>query len=105
MDHWHRYKNSFAGARKGGSMPRYGIAALSLVLVTVNTAVAQVERASIIGNVTDTTGAAMAGAIVSVTNESTNTSVRLVTDDSGAYTAVNLIPGSYSVNATRNGFK
>jgi len=64
-------------------MPKYGIAALSLVLVTVG--VAQVERASVIGNVTDTTGAALVGATISVTNESTNTSVRLVTDDSGAY--------------------
>ena len=86
-------------------MPRFGIVALLLVLVTVDTAVAQVERASIIGNVTDTTGAAMSGVEVAVTNEGTNTSVRLTTDESGAYTAVNLIPGSYTVNATRSGFK
>ena len=86
-------------------MPRFGIVALLLVFVTVNLAVAQVERASIIGNVTDTTGAAMSGVEVAVTNEGTNTSVRLTTDESGAYTAINLIPGSYTVNATRSGFK
>src|SRR4029434_4442878 len=86
-------------------MPRFGIVALLFVFVTVNLAVAQVERASIIGNVTDTTGAAMSGVEVAVTNEGTNTSVRLTTDESGAYTAVNLIPGSYSVNASRSGFK
>ena len=34
---------------------------------------AQVERASIIGNVTDSTGAAMPGVEVTVTNEATNT--------------------------------
>lgn len=86
-------------------MPRFGIVALLLVFVTVNLAVAQVERASIIGNVTDSTGAAMSGVEVAVSNEGTNTSVRLTTDESGAYTAINLIPGSYTVNATRSGFK
>src|SRR5204862_3428636 len=60
---------------------------------------AQVERASIIGKITDTTGAAMAAVEVTVTNEATNTSVRVSSDDAGAFTAVNLIPGSYSVNA------
>ena len=63
---------------------------------------AQVERASIIGNITDTTGAAMAGVEVAVTNEATNTSIRVTSDESGAYTAVNLIPGSYSINASRD---
>jgi hypothetical protein len=86
-------------------MPRYGVAALLLLFVTAPAAIAQVERASIIGNVTDSTGAAMPGVEVTVTNEGTNTLTRLTTDDSGAYTAVNLIPGSYSVNATRSGFK
>ena len=47
----------------------------------------------------------MSGVEVAVTNEGTNTRVRLTTDESGAYTAVNLIPGSYTVNATRSGFK
>ena len=40
---------------------------------------AQVERASIIGNITDKTGAAMAGVEVTVTNESTNTAIKIVT--------------------------
>src|SRR5437016_12400431 len=66
---------------------------------------AQVERASIIGNITDKTGAAMTGVEVTVTNESTNTSVRVSSDSSGAYTVINLIPGSYSASASRNGFR
>ena len=44
----------------------------------------RVERASIIGNVTDVTGAAAPGVTVTVTNEGTNTSVMLTTDDVGA---------------------
>ena len=86
-------------------MSRLGFIALPLFILTATAALAQVERASIIGNVTDTTGAAMVGVEVSVTNESTNTSIKFTTDDAGAYTAVNLIPGSYSVNAARAGFK
>src|SRR5882724_2957773 len=66
---------------------------------------AQVERASIIGRITDSTGAAMAGVEVTVTNEATNTSVRVSSDDTGAFTAVNLIPGSYSVNASSKSFR
>ena len=79
--------------------------AIALLLVTAAAAVAQVERASIIGNVTDSTGAAMVGVEVTVTNEGTNTNIRLTTDEAGAYTAVNLIPGGYAINATRSGFK
>ena len=79
-------------------MPRFGFAAVvARFLVSGVLAIAQVERASIIGNVTDTTGAAMPGVAVTVTNESTNTSVRAGhRQTSGAYTAVNLIPGSYT---------
>ena len=66
---------------------------------------AQVERASVIGKITDKTGAAMTGVEVNVTNEATNTSLRVSTDDAGAFTAVNLIPGSYTVSASLKGFK
>ncbi|MDX2178298.1 MAG: carboxypeptidase regulatory-like domain-containing protein [Bryobacteraceae bacterium] len=66
---------------------------------------AQVERASLVGNITDRSGAAMAGVEVVVTNEATNAAVRLTTDESGAYSAVNLIPGSYTVQASKAGFR
>ncbi len=66
---------------------------------------AQVERASIIGKITDSTGAAMAGVEVTVTNEATNTSIHVSSDDTGAFTAVNLIPGSYTVNASPKSFR
>ena len=57
------------------------------------------------GNVTDKSGAAMAGVEVLVTNEATNTSTLLASDESGGYTAVNLIPGSYKITASRSGFR
>ncbi len=67
--------------------------------------VAQVERASIIGNITDKTGATMGDVEVTVTHEATNTNTRVTSDAAGAYSVVNLIPGSYSVSASRSGFR
>jgi hypothetical protein len=66
---------------------------------------AQVERATIVGSITDKSGAAMAGVEVAVTNEATNTATRITTDEAGAFTAVNLIPGTYTVQASRAGFR
>jgi hypothetical protein len=74
------------------------------LFLTVFNLSAQVERASIIGNVTDKSGAALPGVAVTITNEATNTSTSVVTGESGAYTAVNLIPGSYTISASRPGF-
>ena len=82
-----------------------GTVLLGVFAVSVPALRAQVERASIVGKITDTTGAAMGGVAVMVTNEATNTSVRVSSDDAGAFTAVNLIPGSYSVSASPNGFR
>lgn len=78
----------------------------ALCLLLLSTALlAQVERASIVGNAADKSGAVMPGVEITVTNEATNTSTRLTTDEAGSYTAVNLIPGSYTVSATRSGFR
>ena len=84
--------------------PRF-LALLLCAFVSVLLRWAQTERASIIGSITDKTGAAMEGVAVSITNESTNTGSTVTTDTSCAYTAVNLIPGSYRVNASRQGFR
>ena len=66
---------------------------------------AQVERASLAGTVTDNSGAILPGVAVKVTNEGTNTAVSLMTDDAGDYRAVNLTPGSYTVEAEKTGFQ
>jgi hypothetical protein len=68
-------------------------------------AMAQVERASIVGTISDKSGAAVAGVEVLVTNTATNAQLRLTTDDAGVYSAVNLIPGTYTVQASKGGFR
>src|SRR6266852_3226690 len=65
---------------------------------------AQIERASIVGTITDKSGSVVPGVEVTVTNESTNARVTTRTDESGNYAAVNLLPGSYSAAAHHAGF-
>src|SRR3954467_11099411 len=65
---------------------------------------AQGERASITGNATDKSGAALAGVRITVSNQATNTSLTATTDSGGAYSVFNLIPCKYSVNASLSGF-
>jgi hypothetical protein len=63
-----------------------------------------VERASIVGTVTDKTGAVVPDAAVRVTYESTNTSIEVRTGEAGSYSAPNLVPGSYTVTVQKQGF-
>jgi hypothetical protein len=57
----------------------------------------QVERASIVGTIRDSSGSVIPGVSVKITNEGTNTSVTLNTDAACDYSATNLIPGTYSI--------
>jgi hypothetical protein len=65
----------------------------------------QVSNGRILGTATDSSGAAIAGATVVVTNTQTNTSRTLTTDSAGAYVASALIPGTYSLKASAGGFQ
>jgi hypothetical protein len=67
---------------------------------------AQTTTGSIVGTVTDPSGAAVPGATVTVTNEGTGIVViRLTTDPSGNYVATTLLPGRYSITVEATGFK
>ncbi|HEY8560831.1 MAG TPA: carboxypeptidase regulatory-like domain-containing protein [Pyrinomonadaceae bacterium] len=66
---------------------------------------AQGTTSRVTGNVSDASGAAVAGATVTLTNEGTNTSLTTQTSDSGAYTFDLIQPGNYTVTVERQGFK
>jgi len=74
-------------------------------LFVCSPAFSQVNFGRILGNVTDPSGAAVAGATVTVTNVGTNVSRTLTADSAGAYVAAALVPGTYSVRAEAKGFK
>src|SRR5262245_32585254 len=60
---------------------------------------------SITGSVTDPTGAAIAGAQVTLTNVATSEKRIQPTGADGLYSFVNLIPGEYRVDIEKEGFK
>lgn len=60
---------------------------------------------TILGTVTDTTGAVVPGAAVTITNTQTNVSVKETTSSSGDYYASSLNPGQYRVSVTLTGFQ
>lgn len=60
---------------------------------------------SIGGKITDASGAIVAAATVTATNEESQASRSVVSNDKGEYTIANLAAGRYSVKAQANGFK
>jgi hypothetical protein len=79
----------------------------SVVCLTVvsGSAWGQVTTGSILGEVRDSSGAAVAGAKVTVTDTQKGTTQQYTTDNSGSYYAPFLIPGTYRVSVEKEGFK
>jgi hypothetical protein len=68
-------------------------------------ALAQTSYGNMVGMVTDTTGASVLGASVTLKNNGTGVTQSATTASSGTYRFVNLNPGSYSVSVSDAGFK
>ncbi|HEY2121017.1 MAG TPA: TonB-dependent receptor [Candidatus Acidoferrum sp.] len=68
-------------------------------------AMPQGSSGRILGTVTDPSGAAIAGATVTITDVQRGTTRTLTTDSGGEYVAPGLLPGTYSVRADAKGFK
>lgn len=68
-------------------------------------AAAQAVTATLVGAVTDTSGAAVPGATIVATQVGTDGSRTMVTGERGDYTLANLQPGVYRVSAELVGFK
>ena len=76
----------------------------SVVLSVSSSALAQ-SSAQISGTVTDSTGAVIPSASVSIKNLGTNNERTVQTTGSGGYEFTNLEPGSYQITATGTGFE
>ena len=66
---------------------------------------AQATRGTILGTITDQTGAAMPGATVIATETRTNVSHDTVTNETGNFTFPNIPDGIYNIKAELQGFK
>ncbi|HKE23269.1 MAG TPA: carboxypeptidase regulatory-like domain-containing protein [Bryobacteraceae bacterium] len=86
-------------------MSRRLLSALLLLFVSIVPVSAQTMFGRISGTVSDQSGAAIAGASVTVTNTDTQAARTVTTDDRGFYVSDNLPIGPYTVAADHPGFK
>ena len=83
------------------------IAVALLAMVGANSllfAQTTVGTGSIVGTVSDPSGAIVAGAGVTITNVATGRVIELATNSSGSFNSGALIPGNYKVQISANGF-
>ena len=67
-------------------------------------ALAQFDSATVLGRITDQSGAAVPGATVTLTNQATGITATTVTSTSGEYQFLNVRIGTYRLEAELSGF-
>ena len=77
---------------------------LAIAILSAGPTYAQVSGADLSGTITDPSGAAIAGAKVTITNKATSVTRDVTADAAGFYSAPNLLPGPYEVTASAAGF-
>ena len=80
------------------------ISALGLPIITTRLS-GQAFYGSLVGSVTDQSGAAVNGAVVTLTNTGTQERHQGPTRADGSYQFLNLVPGIYRVDVEQSGFK
>lgn len=80
------------------------LAIMGLMLLAPRNASAQAS-AGITGTITDTTGAVVRGAQVTILNEGTSITDHTVTESGGTYSFKGVLPGKYTVTVDATGFK
>src|SRR5207245_3908721 len=78
---------------------------LAFIFLAAATLAAQTFRGAIVGTVTDSTGAAVAGAQVTVPSPETRLTRSVQTNTAGNYTFTELPLGTYNVTAGKSGFR
>jgi len=81
----------------------FGLVLLGFCLATKVSA--QVAGATLIGSVTDPSGAVIPSAKISVRNTATGVITNAATNSAGLYNVPNLIPGPYQVTVSAQGFQ
>src|SRR5208337_980302 len=74
-------------------------------MLLIAPASAQSVYGSIFGTVSDSTGAAVSGATITVKDEAKGTVFTVTSNGAGDYSAAHLIPDVYDLKVTANGFK
>jgi hypothetical protein len=84
-------------------MPRLALAFAALLFAA--SVFAQEFRASVAGQITDSSGAIVPDATITVTSVERNTVAQTISNSSGHYLVQYLLPGKYTVTAEKPGFK
>src|SRR5581483_9211926 len=94
-----------SSTRRTRGLPRIAVlgAAIAMLVAAAN-AGAQATSGSIVGHVTDSSGARIVGADVTATNVDTHIAFHGVTDKTGTYDLVHVTPGNYQITAKHAGF-
>jgi Carboxypeptidase regulatory-like domain len=87
------------------NLVRFAVIALSILFLAALATPAFAQEATIVGTVTDPSGAAVADAKVTVTNVDTGVSKVFLTNGAGQYVAVDIHIGHYGVKVEKSGFK
>jgi len=89
------------------SAVRFVVCAVVAVLLATSSLLAQttISTGSIVGTVTDPTGAVVSGAKITITNKATGQVITTTTTSTGTYASGALTPGDYRVRVEGQGFK
>ena len=90
--------------RKNRFSPAPRLLAAILFFFTCNYLQAQYENGSLVGTIRDTSGAAVSGAEVTITNNATAVTARATTNGAGDYEIPSLRVGVYTISASAPGF-
>ena len=80
------------------------LAAIAILLSAGMMAQTTVGTGSIVGTVTDPSGAVLSGAKVTITNTATGQTIDATSNSAGSYTSGPLSPGTYKVQVSQKGF-
>src|SRR5215469_9749061 len=96
----------YASARRVASSLALQFAAVVLLLSTTQSLSAQttVGTGSIVGTVSDPSGAVISGAEITITNFATGQLLELTTNSSGFFNSGALVPGNYKALVAAKGF-
>ncbi len=84
---------------------RFAVWVVFCAVVSLTPLSAQSITGQISGTVVDSSGAAIAGAHVKLTNDLSQQTRSFITESSGSFAFTGLVPGSYSIQITQPGFK
>src|SRR5262245_12104396 len=88
-----------------GDFMTRSVAVITLSLAMMSSLPAQQPSASVVGRVTDASGAVIPGVAIRIVNLDTNIAQNGASNQAGDFTIPYLAPGRYSLEATLQGFR